>query len=54
MPTLALSNIPKIGSVQGVVAVIHQDYNVQDALESDRRGVDERDCRAHMSDALLV
>ena len=52
MPTLALRNIPCIEIVQGVVAVIRQDNNVKDALESDRGGVDERHSRAHLSDEL--
>ena len=36
MPTLAQRKIPNIGSVQGVLTVVCQDYYVQDALESDR------------------
>ena len=54
MPTLALRNIPIIGSIQGVVAVILKNNNVQDALESDRGGTDERHSRAHLSDAFLI
>ena len=54
MPTLALRNIPNIGSVQGVVAIICQDDYVQDALESDRGSIDDRHSHAHLSDALLI
>ena len=54
MPTLALRKIPSIRSVKGVVAVIFQDDNVQDALESDRGGNEERHSRAHLSDTFLI
>ena len=52
--TLSLRNIPNIGSVQGVVAVVLQDNYVQDALESDRGGNEERHSRAHLSDTFLI
>ena len=54
MPRLALRNIPNIGSVQGVVAVVCQDDYVQDALESDIGVIDERHSRSHLSDAFLI
>ena len=54
MPTLVLRNIPRIGSVQGVVTVICQDNNVQDALASDRGGVEERHIFAHLGGAFLI
>ena len=54
IPTLSLRNIPNIGSVQGVVAVVFQDNYVQDALESDRGVIYERHSRAHLSDAFLI
>ena len=54
IPTLALRNIPNIGSVQGVVVVIRKYDYVQDALESDRGVIDEKHSRAHLSDAFLI
>ena len=54
MLTLALRNIPNIGSVQGVVAVIRQDVYVQDAFESDRGVIDKRCSHAHLSNAFLI
>ena len=54
IPTLDLRNIPNIGSVQVVVAVILQDDYLQDALESYRGGIDERHIRAHLSDEFFI
>ena len=54
MPTLALRNIPNIGCVQGVVAVVRQDDYVQDAFESDRGIIYERHSHAHLSDAFFI
>ena len=54
IPTLALRNIPNIGNVQSVVAIILHENYAQDALESDRGGIEKRHSCAHLSNTFLI